>query len=141
MVSLRALSVQQWFEELSCRLFRVKVVCGDCTRVLGGSWRSASGPCGVFLDPPYAAPDRDRDVYAEDSLTVAGDVRAWALKHGALRDHRICLAGYDEHSELADRGWRPVMWTAQGGYGNQRSSNKNRFREVLWFSPHCLTSA
>ena len=36
-------------------------------------------------------------------------------------------------------GWTSATWTASGGYGNQRKDggNDNRFRETLWFSPHC----
>lgn len=53
------------FDELAARLRRVRVCCGDWTRVLG---RSTLGidtnhgmtPCGIVLDPPYAHDLRDR---------------------------------------------------------------------------------
>ena len=40
----------------------VKVVCGDWSQVLGGSWQSNGGACGVFLDPPYDDARRAKNV-------------------------------------------------------------------------------
>jgi site-specific DNA-adenine methylase len=38
----------------TARLRRVRVCCGDWTRVLGRSATECIGVTGVFLDPPYA---------------------------------------------------------------------------------------
>jgi hypothetical protein len=55
----------------------------------------------------------------------------------------MTLAGEHDHW-LADRGWRMKRWKAAGGYArlsgddDETQGRKNRFREVLWLSPHCL---
>lgn len=130
----------EWFADLAARLADVRVACGDWTRVTGPSvLRSAGGVCGVFLDPPYAL-DMRAAVYAEE-CNVARDVLDWCAANGNDPSLRIVLAGYDgEHNRLTDLGWRVHAWKTPGGYG--ASSNKrgaeNRFKERLWFSPHCL---
>ena len=39
--------------------------------------------------------------------------------------------------------WECVHWKAHGGYGSQGDAEgrgrENSQREVIWFSPHCLT--
>jgi hypothetical protein len=140
-----------WMQALSERLRRVRVCCGDWKRVCGGNSGDAlhhffvSGePCGVFLDPPYAAlAGRDESVYRCEDLQVAHAVRDWAIGHGDDPRLRIALAGYEgEHDMPAS--WECVKWKAHGGMGalaNGDSRGKeNRFRERLWFSPHCLRS-
>lgn len=65
-----------YFEALAYRLKRVRVCCGDWARIMGPSPTTEIGLTGVFLDPPYSAPDRDA-VYNEDSREVAIEVRNW----------------------------------------------------------------
>jgi hypothetical protein len=38
------------------------------------------------------------------------------------------------------RAWTRLRWKAHGGMANQRKrgENRNRHREVVWFSPHCV---
>jgi len=131
-----------WFEALSARLRKVRVVCGDWTRVCGGNWQDSMGTVGIFFDPPYgAAATRDPNIYGKDSLSVADDVRAWCLERGQKKSYRIVLAGYyEEHQALQDQSWTVLRWKAQGGYGNQGNgqAKANRHREALFFSPHCL---
>lgn len=119
---------------LTSRLRDVRVVCGDWTRVLGGSaLRAHGGACGVFLDPPYADGEMD---YAAGGMGsgISAEVRRWAIENGNNRALRIVLAGYDgEHAMPA--GWRAVEWTANRGFGG--ADNKNRHRERLWMSPFC----
>jgi hypothetical protein len=93
------------------------------------------------LDPPYSTDERDADLYAEDSGTVAAECREWALEHGDDPSMRIVLCGYD--TEHAMPGWTAVKWTAKGGYASQAkdAANVNKYRETLWFSPHCLGGA
>lgn len=128
-----------WFAALSARLRRVRVCCGDWARVLKPSVTVGHGLTGVFLDPPYGVEDRDK-VYNHDSISLAGDVRAWCAAHGGNPKLRIALCGYDgEHNELEARGWDVQAWKAMGGYGNQSGGkNDNARRERIWFSPHCL---
>lgn len=133
--------IYAWMQQLSERLRYVRVVCGDWTRVCGGNWQDNLGQCGIFFDPPYAAKDRS-DCYHKEDFDVAHDVRAWAIERGKKPSYRIVIAGYDEHSELADHGWTLQEWRTSGGYaktakGDSRGK-KNKAREVLWFSPYCL---
>lgn len=137
-------NIYQWFRELSERLRRVRVVCGDWERVCGGNWQTSMGDCGIFFDPPYSdAAKRTNKIYTQDSLSVAHDVRKWCIERGSAKDYRIILAGYTgEHEELADHGWKFQTWKAKGGYGNlaEGAGKQNRHKEILWFSPHCANA-
>jgi hypothetical protein len=133
-----------WFEALQTRLRHVRVCCGDWTRVLGPSVTWAHGLTGIIFDPPYAEEEgRDMGLYAEESGTVAHDVRAWCLEHGRHPLLRVVLCGYDTtHDALLAEGWTKVAWKAGGGYcnlGNGRG-RENTTREMIWRSPHCLTA-
>jgi hypothetical protein len=137
--------LQAYFAALQQRLFRVRVCCGDWQRVLGPSVTYHLGITGILLDPPYAIEEsRHMNVYAEDSGTVAHDVRDWCLTHGADPLLRIAICGYSTtHDALLDVGWNKASWAAHGGMGNQGGEQgrgrANKTRETLWFSPHCLT--
>lgn len=135
-------NIYAWFRALSERLRYVRIVCGDYSRVLGGSWQhKIKRPVGVFFDPPYAVDDR-RGCYAHDSVNVAHHVREWAIERGELPDYRIVIAGYDEHTDLLEHGWTYNQYSTNGGYGNHGGASQgkiNRHRECLYFSPHCLT--
>lgn len=133
----------EYFDLLANRLRRVRVCCGDWSRVCGPTPTVKQGLTGVLLDPPYAdEADRKSDLYAVDSLTVAHAVRAWAIEQGSDVRMRIALCGYEgEHEMPAD--WECVHWKARGGYGSQgdgESTNgrDNAKKERIWFSPHCL---
>jgi DNA adenine methylase len=127
--------LEELFGVLAHRLRHVRVCCGDWTRILGRSTLgidSAHGmtPCGVLLDPPYAHGAREKRLYRHDDAELSGVVRAWALEHGENPQLRIALCGWDgEHAMLA--GWTQAVWKSKG-------SGKNRGRERIWFSPHCL---
>jgi DNA adenine methylase len=132
----------EWFHALQDRLRNVRVCCGEWKRICGS--RSSTvriGVTGVFLDPPYAvSAGRDDEIYTHDQVGVAAKAGKWALEHGRDPRMRIALCGFEgEHDQLAREGWSVVAWKSQGGYGNRRAGNKNRDRERIWFSPHCLT--
>ena len=131
-----------WMQALSERLGRVRVCCGDWTRVMGPTVTEKNGLTGVFLDPPYSdTANREADLYEQDSLDVAHDVRRWCLENGDNPRLRVALCGYrDEHDNLEARGWEAFEWKASGGYGSQGNGNgrANASREVIWFSPACL---
>jgi hypothetical protein len=131
-------NLHTWMAALSARLRRVRVCCGDWTRVLGPSPTTCLGLTAVFLDPPYSDEERDPALYATDSGTVAADVRTWALAHGDDPLLRIALCGYEGEHEMP--GWSAVRWKAKGGYGSQGDGRgrENASREVVWFSPRCL---
>ena len=136
----------EWFRQLSERLRKVRVVCGDWTRVCGGNWQDKLGVCGIFMDPPYGtAASRDAKIYHVDSQTVSADVHAWCHERGTNPNYRIVIAGYsEEHESLLADGWTCRKWSAGGGYGNMGGAGDgtngkvNRHREALFFSPHCL---
>ena len=139
--------IRRWFGYLSARLRHVRILNGDWTRaVTGGASlslpvRQGHGPCGVFLDPPYAdTAGRNGDLYAHDSLDVAHAVREWALEHGDDPRYRIVLAGFEGEHQMPPT-WREVEWFAagflKGGMGNVGDGGQQK-RERLWLSPHCL---
>jgi site-specific DNA-adenine methylase len=139
--------IYQWFRQLSERLRRVRVVCGDWSRVCGGDWQDNRGTCGMFFDPPYnpETTNRDPKIYMEESATVADDIRNWCQDRGSKKTYRIVLAGYyDEHAALLDEGWTVHRWSAHGGFANRGNGKtrgaENRHKEALFFSPHCHSS-
>jgi len=124
------------------RLRYVRICCGDFERVLGPTPTvRRSGITGVFLDPPYdVAQGRDENLYNVDGEDVSKRAAAWAVAHGDNPRLRIALCGYEGEHEMPDN-WECFEWKANGGFGNQRKTigkNANRYRERIWFSPHCL---
>lgn len=152
--------LRRWFQFLSARLRHVRILNGDWRRaVTGGAAMTLpvrmqpDGAVGIFLDPPYAdTAERTDNLYANDSLTVAHDVREWAIKAARNPKWRIVLAGFDgEHDELHERhGWRVVEWYRagflKGGMGNTAGTDEDgtvghvQHKERLWLSPGCLTA-
>lgn len=128
-----------WFAALQERMRRVRVCCGDWTRVLGPSPTTRIGTTAVFLDPPYAdTAGRSDDLYTHDSSSVAHTVREWAIAHGDDPRLRISLCGYEGEHVMPDT-WECVAWKALGGYAGQSAKdNVNARRERVWFSPHCI---
>lgn len=124
---------------LAERLRRVRVCCGDWSRVCGPTPTTHQGLTAVFLDPPYSAEaDRYEDIYRVDSATVAHDVREWAIEHGADPLLRIALCGYEGEHAMPD-DWQCWAWKASGGYSSQgQKGGINAHRERVWFSPNCL---
>lgn len=129
--------IYDWMEVLSARLRKVRVCCGDWKRVLGKPATTSIGTTAVLLDPPYGeAAGRDPSLYAEESRTVAADVRAWCLKHGDDPKFRIALCGYEGEHEMP-KSWRVMRWKAAGGYAAAAGNTENSERERVWFSPFC----
>ena len=130
-----------YMRQLAARLERVRVCCGDWTRVMGPSVTFKHGLTSIFLDPPYSQAERHAQLYSTES-DVAADVRRWCVENGDNPLLRIALCGYrDEgHEELESHGWHAHAWKANGGYGNQGNGRgrANKHREVIYFSPHCL---
>lgn len=127
-----------WMEALAHRLRRVRVCCGDWQRVCTPAVLKDKVN-GVFLDPPYARSERDKDIYRVEA-DVSGAVRQWALDNGDNPRLRIVLCGYDGEHTMPDT-WRCIAWKAHGGMGNYGKAIRakvNKHRERLWFSPHCL---
>jgi DNA adenine methylase len=129
-----------WMQSLAQRLRHVRVCSGDWSRVCGPTVTFKHGLTGVFLDPPYSAEAGRTDaLYRMDDLSVAHDVRRWAIANGDNPLMRIALCGYDTEHAMPEN-WTAVQWKTSGGYGSQGSQGSlNAVREVIWFSPHCLT--
>lgn len=131
--------LRHMMRDLADRLRRVRVCSGDWARVCGSTPTSRLGLTGVFLDPPYSHAERDSDLYAVE-MSVADDVREWAIARGDDPDTRIALCGYDGEHDMPPT-WNVFRWKAQGGYAHlgDGRGRVNRHRETVWFSPHCLT--
>ena len=132
--------VYEYMHALADRLRRVRVCCGDWSRVCGPTPTDGLGLCGVFLDPPYPTEaDRDMTLYAEECGSVAHEAAAWAIKAGERKTMRIAFCGYEGSHTFPD-SWECLAWKAAGGYASQRAAQDevNSARERIWFSPHCL---
>lgn len=128
--------VVEWMHALAERLRRVRVCCGDWTRVLGPSATVHIGVTGVFLDPPYLADFRDPSLYGTESADVAHAVREWAIEHGRNPKMRIALCGYEGEHQMP-KDWQCVAWKASGGYAAAAGNKENSAKERIWFSPAC----
>jgi DNA adenine methylase len=127
-----------YMNELADRLRRVRVCCGDWSRVCGPTPTVKLGTTGVFLDPPYLD-GRTENIYSCDSLTVAHGVREWAIAQGDDPRIRIALCGYEGEHAMPD-SWTCVEWKTRGGYGSQgeNQARENASKERIYFSPHCI---
>lgn len=134
----------RYFARLAERLARVRIVCGDWSRVVTPAVTLSHGVTAVLLDPPYGeGADRTARLYAVDSTDVAAAARDWAIEAGRDPRFRIALCGHEaEHERLVPSSWRRLAWKGGGGYGNQdnsgEDSNENARAERVWFSPGCL---
>lgn len=145
--------LRDWLNALAERLRRVRVCCGNWSRLLGPSVTDKIGLTGIFLDPPYdmrvvsnkvetgrdgAAPS-DK-LYENHDNDLSSAVRTWAIEHGDNPLLRIAVCGYEGEHEFPST-WEKVAWKANGGFGNQNPNTNgaiNATRERIWFSPHCL---
>ena len=129
----------EWMQALAVRLKRVRVCCGDWSRVCGETPTVKQGTTAVFLDPPYSHEERAGQLYSRE-MECADAVREWAIANGGNRQLRIAICGYfGEHEMPSD--WECLQWTAHGGYGSQAEAGRgrdNKARECAWFSPHCI---
>jgi hypothetical protein len=132
--------VYGYLRALQARLRRVRVCCGDWSRVVTDGALAYGATVGVFLDPPYDEECRTRGLYAVEGGSLSADVREWAVSHGADSRMRIALCGYDgEHKMPGD--WLEHEWKSSGAYlggGGGGVNRENRKRERIWFSPSCI---
>lgn len=126
----------EYFQALCARLRRVRVACGDWSRVMGDSVTWRHGTTGIFLDPPYNDGEID---YSAGGRGVSAEVAAWCREHGDDHRLRIALCGFEGDHDLP--GWSVHRWKAHGGFSGQRRGdpNGNPHRERIWFSPGCLS--
>ena len=135
----RGEALRMWMKKISDRLRNVRICCGDWKRTCGSyTTTTLHGTCGVFLDPPYSKEAKRCDsLYRCEDLDVAHDVREWAIERGRDPMMRIALCGYEGEHRMPD-DWKCVHWKAHGGYARSNDALANRFRERIWFSPHCI---
>lgn len=138
--------LQETFAKIQNRLRRVRITCGDWSRLTKSASVPAKGKItGIFLDPPYEATQRRSDLYGKSdhsNQTVHAEALKWALEAGAREELRIAYCSYeqsDETDKFQQLGWQPLRWTAAGGYGLQADNRalENRGKEIIWFSPTC----
>ena len=134
-----------YFRILAERLRRVRVCCGDWTRVVTKGALVYGNFVGVFFDPPYQGDVRTRDLYRVDDHEISSSVRTWCLAHGDDPRLRIVLAGYEEeHKAFLPPTWRQYRYSAGACYQTHAGGGhnaQNRHKECLWFSPHCILDA
>lgn len=130
--------ILNWMLALAERYKRVRVCCGDWSRVCGPTPTVKQGLTGVFLDPPYPTEANRAELYREEDFKVAHTVAEWAIANGDDKRMRIAFCGY-EGSHVFPESWKCFSWKARGGFGSQAVSgdNVNATRERIWFSPHC----
>ena len=122
---------------LSDRLRRVRVACGDWSRVCTSSVTDRHGLTAVFLDPPYAEGAMEYSAGGNGDDTITQAVRAWCIENGDNPQLRLAFCGYEPLTMPS--GWKALRWTAPKGYQNAENA-ANRKREIIWFSPHCHLS-
>jgi hypothetical protein len=130
----------QYFTDLSSRLRRVRVACGDWSRVLTPPITFFHGLTGIVLDPPYGEGSVEYTAGGNKS-DLSHKVRGWCLENGDNPKLRIALCGYNGQFDMPSN-WTTVAWKAAGGYGSagkqDSQAKENSHRERIWFSPHCL---
>ena len=135
-------SLVDYFFALANRLRRVRVCCGDWSRVVTNGALTFGDTIGILLDPPYSGEIRKKSLYSQDDYDIAESVRQWAMTNGNNPRYRIALCGYEsEHASFMPRDWEMMAWKANTCYGNSRGELKNesnRRNERIWFSPNCL---
>jgi DNA adenine methylase len=138
--------ILEWFKKLQDRLRRVRVCCGDWTKVITPACTYKNKGLvpkditGVFLDPPYELQGRVKKVYQQDD-NIFSQAYQWAIDNGDNPKLRIALCGYEGEHKFPDT-WQVYSWVPNGGMANQALANSrgkdNKSEERVWFSPHCL---
>jgi DNA adenine methylase len=139
------------FSSLADRLRRVRIACGDWSRLTKSAADPGKGKvAAIFLDPPYDLTLRRSDLYGASDTNEVGALqqvheaaRDWAIATGADPLRRIAYCSYstpEEDAMFEAAGWSAYRWSAQGGYGLQsdNQARENRDLEIIWFSPGCL---
>jgi DNA adenine methylase len=130
--------LKAYFRDLSDRMRRVRILCGDWSRAVTPSVTVRHGTTAVLLDPPYG--EGAMDYAAGGNATgIAREVRDWAVANGDDPALRIALCGYEGAFDMPD-DWECLAWKSRGGYSSQGDgeARENAARERVWLSPHCL---
>lgn len=145
-ITTPTVDVQEWFKILQARLKKVRVCCGDWSRVVTPSvtYKNKSltkkGMVGVFLDPPYLVENREDKLYRIET-DVFYDVCKWAIDNSAHSKMRIAVCGYEGDFEFPE-DWEVFNWKTGGGFSSfakeEERGKENSKKETIWFSPSCL---
>ena len=128
--------ILSWFKELSERLRRVRITCGDWRRVITPSVVERHGRAAVLFDPPYPEGWSVTDAYAgqtEHAEVIWQQVIDAAIDLNA-RGVRVIVCGYAGLWQPPE-GWTERKWIARKGYA--ADGGERQRREVLWCSPNC----
>ena len=139
-------SVSDWLYKLKNRTRRVRVCCGDWSKLVTPSVTFGSKGIGkkdytaILLDPPYLLANRS-NVYLNES-NIFNDVCNWAINNGNNQKLRIAVCGY-KGDFIFPNDWTEYKWQTNGGLANKSLTNSqgisNKNKEVIYFSPHCLS--
>ena len=133
----REISVSEWFEALSARLYKTVILnrdwkSGTSPSILGNT-ASYRGIAAVFLDPPYLTSDR-ANLYRSDtdgtSDRAAREAYEWAVEHG--EEYRVAYACHEGDFPVPE-GW-DAETTSFKGVRNERERQE---RDMVMFSPAC----
>jgi len=129
---------RDWFDNVSNRVRRIEVLCGDWKRCLTKATIGIPtnfNNAGIFLDPPYGIGNGVS--YDDKTGNIAKEAWEWAIENGNNPRLRIVVAGYDDGRELP-KGWTIIERSEKGGYGARNDNdNENHKLERLWCSPYC----
>jgi hypothetical protein len=97
---------------------------------------------GVVLDPPYGEGTQEYAAGGNSDGSIAQEAWTWAVANGNDPLLRIAVCAYDDGREIPE-GWTTYRWKAKGGYGVQSDGQArvNSGREIVYFSPHCLSDS
>lgn len=126
-IGVQGMGVQHWFDALSRRLERVRIIHGDWSRCLNHHY--GADDTAIFFDPPYRGYEA---LYAKDSSRplVADEVAAWCRENG--KAIRVALCGHVGDYDLP--GWEVFPWSRGTlTYGGAKTTAS----EAIWFSPSC----
>jgi DNA adenine methylase len=141
--SLTLPEILRWFDWLSVRLRKVRVLQGDYRRTLTNAELSICesdrlDAIGIFLDPPYStSDDNNNELYGTKEKGISIGVREWAIEHGGDRRFRIILCGSEGEHKMP-RGWESFKWQRSGMFRVRGEEGDLKTREEMWFSPGCL---
>jgi site-specific DNA-adenine methylase len=145
-VTTPSVDVKEWFGILQKRLKKVRVCCGDWSRVVTPpvTYKNKSitkkGMVGVFLDPPYLVENREDKLYRIET-DVFIDVCNWALENAKHPKMRIAVCGY-EGDFTFPKDWEVYNWQTTGGFSSlsktKQRGKENAKKETIWFSSNCL---
>ena len=143
-----------WFKDISTRLSDTEMFCLDLSKrtekviALYTDWynfnsKTITGTTnpnwvtGWYLDPPYNTKGRGKS-YLHDNMTIANDVREWAIEQGQNQQYRIAVSGYKDDYKEWPSNWDCVSWQRDSTrYGSTKLAEYSR-EEVIYFSPYCL---